>query len=75
MLTFKELEEPVSGWALDRIERTRGGLWEVTLRRGETFGRLLTGAACRTLEAAWGSVCIAAENADVQSRDRGRIAR
>lgn len=73
MLTFKEMETPVVGWALSRIEKTRGGLWEVTLQSGHD-GQFLTGAAHRDLEVAWGSTRIAAENADVATREYGRLA-
>lgn len=73
MLTFKEMAEPVKGWALSRIEKTRGGLWEVTFQSGFD-GQFLTGAAHRDLEVAWGSTRIAAENTDVASRNYERAA-
>lgn len=69
MLTFKEMAEPAEGWALDRVERTRAGLWEVTLFRPTSDGpRYLTGSASSNLETAWGSARIAAENADVLAK-------
>lgn len=71
MLTFKELEEPVSGWALSRIEKTRGGLWEVTFQSGFD-GQFLTGSAHRDIEVAWSSAQIVAENADVASKEHRR---